>query len=52
MIENPYKIEVTVMLKLKFISSRETLNITNNTQETVVFDLREMIGILDLRSLG
>ena len=28
------------------------LDITNNTQETVIFDLKEMIGILDLRSLG
>ena len=29
-----------------------TLNVTNNTQETVMFDPTEMIGILDLRSLG
>ena len=28
------------------------MNITNNTQETVIFDPKEMIGILDLRSLG
>ena len=28
------------------------LDITNNTQETVIFDQKEMIGILDLRSLG
>ena len=40
------------MLKLKFIRNRATLNATNNTQETVTFDPREMIGILDLRSLG
>ena len=29
-----------------------TLNVRNNTQETVMFDLTEMIGILDMRSLG
>ena len=29
-----------------------TLNVTNNTQEAVTFDPTEMIGILDLRSLG
>ena len=29
-----------------------TLNVTNNTQETVTFDLKEMIGVLDLKSLG
>ena len=36
------------MLKLKFIRNRATLDITNNTPETVIFDLRKMIGILDL----
>ena len=40
------------MLKLKLISKRVTLNVINNTQETVMFDLTEMIGVLDLRSLG
>ena len=40
------------MLKLKFIRNRVTLSVTNNTQETVTFDPAEMIGILDLRSLG
>ena len=44
--------QVTVMLKLKFIRNKATLNVTNNTQETVIFELKEMIGILDLRSLG
>ena len=28
------------------------MNVTNNTQETVMYDPTEMIGILDLRSLG
>ena len=40
------------MLKLKFIRNRVTLNVTNNTQETVKFDQKEMIGVLDLRSFG
>ena len=44
--------QITVMLKLKFIRNRVTLNVTNNTQETVTFDPTEMIGILDFRSLG
>ena len=44
--------QITVMLKLKFIRNRVKLNITNNTQETVIFDPKEMLGILDLRLLG
>ena len=44
--------QTTTMLKLKFIRKRVTLNVTNNTQETVTFDLKERIGIIDLRSLG
>ena len=43
---------VTNMIKLKFIRNRATLKITNNTDETVTFDRSNMIGILDLRSLG
>ena len=44
--------QVTVMIKLKFIRNRATLKVTNNTQEKVTFDPTEIIGILDLRSLG
>ena len=44
--------QITVMLKLKFIRNRVTLNVTNNTQETVTFDPKEMIGVLDLSSFG
>ena len=36
-----------VVLKLKFIRNWALLDITNNTQETVIFDPKEMIGILD-----
>ena len=38
-----------VMLKLKFIRNRVTLDVISNTSKTVIFDLREMIGILDFR---
>ena len=41
-----------MMLKLKFIWNKAMLDITNNTRETLIFDKRTMIGILDLRSLG
>ena len=41
-----------MMLKLKFIRNKATLDITNNTRETLIFDKKTMIGILDLRSLG
>ena len=44
--------QVTNMIKLKFIRNRATLKVTNNTYETVMFDSTEMIGLLDLRSLG
>ena len=43
---------VTSMIKLKFIRNKVTLKTTNNTSETVTFDRTNMIGILDLRSLG
>ena len=43
---------VTSMMKLKFIRNKMTLKIMNNTSETVTFDKNNMIGILDLRSLG
>ena len=44
--------QVTNMIKLKFIRNRATLKTTNNTHETVTFDKTEMIGILNLISLG
>ena len=46
------KEQSTVMLKLTFIRNRATLDITYNTTEVVIFDPREMIGILDLILLG
>ena len=42
----------TVVLKLKFVRNCAFLDIENNTQETVIFDPNQVLGILDLRSLG
>ena len=42
----------TVVLKLKLIRNQASLEVTNNTHKTVIFDLKEIIGVLDLRSLG
>ena len=44
--------KMPMMLKLKFIRNKATLDITNNSRETVIFDKKASIGILDLRSLG
>ena len=41
-----------MMLKLKFVRNKAMLDITNNTRETLIFDKKTTIGILDLRSLG
>ena len=40
------------MIKLKFIRNKAILKITNKTHETVTFGRTEMMGIIDLRSLG
>ena len=39
-------------MKLKFIRNRAMFKVTNSTHETVTFDPKEMLGIVDLRSLG
>ena len=44
--------KMPMMLKLKFVRNKATLDIMNNTRETVIFDKKTSIGILDLRSLG
>ena len=46
------KEQKTLTMKLKFIRNRTTFKVTNNTHETVTFDQKEMLGIVDLRSLG
>ena len=40
------------MIKLKFIRNKAILKISNNTHEIVTFGQTEMIGVVDLRSLG
>ena len=39
-------------MKIKFISNRAMFEVTNDTQATVTFDPTQMVGIVDLRSLG
>ena len=46
------KEQTTNMIKLKFIRNKVVLKITNKMHETVTFGRTEMIGVLDLRSLG
>ena len=42
----------TAMLKLKFTQNSATLYIYNNGRDTIIFKPQEMLGILDIRSLG
>ena len=46
------KEQTTNMIKLKFIRNKAVLKVTNKTHETVTFDRTEMMGSVDLRSLG
>ena len=46
------KEQATHMIKLKFIRNKVVLKITNKTHETMTFGWTEMIGVVDLRSLG
>ena len=46
------KEQATSMIKLKFIRNKAVLKVTNKTHETVSFGQTEMIGVVDLRSLG
>ena len=46
------KEQSTNMIKLKFIRNKAVLKITNKTHETVPFGRTEMMGIVDLRSIG
>ena len=38
--------------KIKFTCNAAILDIVNNGTETIIFKLEEMLGIVDLRSLG
>ena len=42
----------TLLLKLKFMQNKAVLGITNKCTDTMIFKPEEMIGIIDLRSLG
>ena len=42
----------TMMLKLNFTQNSAILDMMNTGLETLTFDPKEMIGILDLRSMG
>ena len=46
------KEQKTLTMKLKFIRNRAMFKVTNSTHETVSFDPKKMLGIVDLRSLG
>ena len=39
-------------MKIKFIRNRVMFTVTNSTHETVTFNPTQMLGIIDLRSLG
>ena len=41
-----------MVLKLKFMRNCASVDIVINTQETVIFDPKQILGILDIRSLG
>ena len=41
-----------MLLKTKFMHIAATLDIANNCPDTIIFKPEEMLGILDLRSLG
>ena len=46
------KEQKTLNMKLKFIRNRAMFKVTNSTHETMTFDPKEMLGIVDSRSLG
>ena len=46
------KEQCMVVLKLKFLRNWASLYVTNKSQEKVIFEPKQMLGILDLRSLG
>ena len=46
------KMQTTNMIKLKFIQNKAVLKITNKMRKTITFDRSDMMGIVDLRSLG
>ena len=43
---------MTLTMKIKFIRNRATFEVKNDMHETVTFDPTQMLGVIDLRSLG
>ena len=46
------KTNSTLLIKLKFMHNKAVLDIKNAGKDTMILNLREMIGIVDIRSLG
>ena len=46
------KEQIILTMKIKFFRNRTTFKVTNDTHKTVTFDATQMLGIIDLRSLG
>ena len=46
------KKQKTLTMKLKFIRNRATFKVANSTHDTVTFEPKEMLGVVDLRLLG
>ena len=46
------KEQTTNIIKLKFIWNKAVLKIKNKTHETITFGKTDMVGVVDLRSLG
>ena len=44
--------QTTNMIKLKFIWNKVVLKVTNKTHKTITFGKTDMMGVVDLRSLG
>ena len=42
----------TLLTKLKFMHNKAILDIVNKGKDTMIFKPEEMIGIIELRSLG
>ena len=42
----------TLLIKLKFMCNKAVLDIVNEGKDTMIFKPEEMIGVIDLRSLG
>ena len=46
------KEQMTLKITSKFVRNRAMLKVTNSTHDTVTFNPADMLGIIDLRSLG